>query len=168
MTFSINNISVNDAIVRCVDELEKIEKFIESVGPTAHPVAYLTRYSIIRSCGTIEYGFKTILSDIHIDTQTPQLKNFIDKKIRSSSMNPSYENIIRSLESFDENWKVFFKERIKSLPHKDKTLDALKSLNQARNAFAHGGIPTTSFVSVRTYFDECVKVLELIEESISQ
>lgn len=167
MTLNINNPSVNESLNRCIDELNKIEKFIESVGPTAHPVPYLTRYSIIRACGAIEHGFKTLISDIHSDVQTPQLKNFIDTKFRNSSMNPSYDNIIKSLDSFDENWKTSFLGKIKALPHKDKTLDALKSLNQARNAFAHGNIPTTSFSSIKDYFEECVTVLKIIEESIA-
>lgn len=166
MISNISNQSVNESLRRCIDELDKIEKFIEAVGSTAHQVPYLTRYAIVRACGAIEYGFKTLISDIHIHSQTPQLKMFVDKKFRNSSMNPSYDNIIKSLESFDENWKSNFLLKIKNLPHKEKTLDALKSLNQARNVFAHGGIPTTSFTSVKDYFQECIKVLQIIEESI--
>ncbi|WP_459782483.1 hypothetical protein, partial [Photobacterium sp. R1] len=103
MDFNISNSSVADKIDSCLDEFRKIKSIIDGFGSMSHPVPYLTRYSIIRACGTIEFGFKTIIADLSSEGQTYQVMNFIDKKFRNSSMNPSYTNIVSSLAGFDES-----------------------------------------------------------------
>ncbi|MEI6065867.1 MAG: HEPN domain-containing protein [Methylococcaceae bacterium] len=168
MDFNISNDSVSERLVSCIDEFDKIESIIKGIGSTSHPVPYLTRYSIIRACGAIEYGFKTIISDININSQSKQLKHFIDIKFRNSSMNPSYSNMCNGLASFDENWKQRFKDNIDSLADKKRILDSLDSLNNARNAFAHGGSPSASFVNVQMYFNDSVKILEALEMAVNE
>jgi len=166
MELNISNDSVAERIESCVDEFHKIGSIISGMGSMSHPVPYLTRYSIIRACGTIEYGYKTIISDVNQDSQTEQIKNFINKRFRNSSMNPSYENIISSLRGFDNNWAEKFKTEVNALEYPTKVKSSLKSLNEARNAFAHGGSPSTSFLNVEVYFGDCVKILESIERAI--
>lgn len=168
MGFNINNASVLERLESCADEFEKINHIIEGMGSMSHPIPYLTRYSIIRACGAIEYGFKTIISDIHINQQSKQLKQFIDNKFRNSSMNPSYSNICKGLSSFDEDWKLSFKKKIEKLKDKKKILDSLDSLNNARNTFAHGGSPSASFVNVQMYFNDSIKVLEALESAVNE
>lgn len=168
MAFNIKNKSVAETVDGCFDELRKIESIINGIGIMSHPVPYLTRYSIIKACGTIEYGFKTIISDFSLDAQSEQLKNFVDKKFRNSSLNPSYQNICGGLASFDSNWNTRFKEKVNLLPDKHKVLDSLESLNNARNSFAHGGSPSTSFENVQAYFEDSLKVLEIIEATINE
>lgn len=166
MALNINNEAVVERIDSCFEEFERINFIIKGMGSMSHPVPFLTRYSIIKACGTIEFSFKTILSDVGIGSQTKQLKQFIDKKIRYSSMNPSYGNMCSTLNNFDEEWRKNFKKSIKDHPEKEKILDSLDSLNSARNAFAHGGTPSTSFVNVQEYFVDSIKVLEALESSI--
>lgn len=168
MAFSINNESVADILNVCIDEFKRIESIIHGIGTMSHPVPYLTRYSIIKACGAIEFGFKTIVSDVSLDSQSEQLKQFVDNKFRNSSMNPSYSNICSGLASFDEGWKNKFKDKINSLPEKKKILDSLESLNNARNTFAHGGSPSTSFVNVQVYFEDSLKVLEALEAVVNE
>ena len=166
MEYEISNISAKDRISSCFSEFEKIRHMIEGMGATSNPVPFLTRYAIIRAAGTIEFSFKTIICDAHGNAQTKQIKNFIDKKFRNSSTNPSYENICSSLNSFDEEWNKKFKDIIKNIPQKSKILDSLNSLNEARNSFAHGGVPSTSFNSVYEYFQDSLKIISAIEIAI--
>ncbi|MDQ7000824.1 MAG: HEPN domain-containing protein [Mariprofundus sp.] len=83
-------------------------------------------------------------------------------------MNPSYSNICKGLASFDETWKNKFKNNVNKLKDKNKVLDSLDSLNNARNTFAHGGSPSTSFVNVQEYFRDSVKVLEALELALKE
>jgi len=167
MEFNISNGSVAERVDSFLDEFYKIQCIIDGMGSMSHPVPYLTRYSIIRACGTIEYGYKTIISDLNSDGQSDQIKTFIDKQFRNSSMNPSFDNILKSLRCFDEAWATTFKDEVASLEHSTRIKGSLKSLNQARNAFAHGGSPSITFTNVKSYFSDCVKVLESIEKSIA-
>ncbi|MFK3811201.1 hypothetical protein ACI1VO_31630, partial [Escherichia coli] len=74
MAFNIVNNNAKNSSIDCLKELESIEKMIESSGPTTTIVKYLTRYSIIRTCGTIEYSFKTIISDHKYDQHSEQIQ----------------------------------------------------------------------------------------------
>lgn len=168
MELNISNDSVVERIESCLDEFSKIKSIIDGMGAMSHPVPFLTRYSIIRACGAIEFGFKTIISDINSENQSDQVKCFIDKKFRNSSMNPNYSNICNSLAGFDDSWSKNFKEEINNHEMKSRIIDSLKSLNEARNAFAHGGSPSTSFSNVELYFQDSVIVLECIEKAVTQ
>lgn len=165
MVCNIRNESVIERVDTCVNELERIDNLIKGLGVLSPPVPFLIKYSIVRACGTIEFAFKNIISDVVIENQTKQLKQFIDGKIRHGSMNPTYSNMCGTLGSFDEEWKASFKKLVKDHPEKGKILDSLDSLNNARNAFAHGGSPSTSFINVQEYFEDAIKVLELFELS---
>lgn len=166
MVLNIDNASAKESINACSAELVKIEHLIEGMGSTATPVPYLIRYSLIKVCGTIEFSFKTIICDHKYASHSSQIQNFIDEKFRHSSMNPSYEKICGALKSFDIEWNKKFKGKIASHPENSKLLDSLKSLNAARNTFAHGSNPTASFANVRDYFNHSVQILEMMEASI--
>lgn len=167
MEFNINNDSVVERIESCLDEFFKIKSIINGMGAMSHPVPFLTRYSIVRACGAIEFGFKSIISDLNSNSQSEQIKNFIDSKFRNSSLNPSYSNICKSLASFDNAWASKFKAELASHQHKARIMDSLDSLNQARNSFAHGGSPSATFSNVERYFEDSIIVLECIEKAIN-
>lgn len=159
----MNNVSALEVIEGCNTELEKIHFIIQGIGSTSHPVPYLTKYAIIKACGTIEYCFKTILSDSSVQGQSTQMKNYIDNTFRNSSLNPSRDNISKILKQFDVEWNNRFKIELDNLEHKERILDSLKSLNEARNTFAHGGNPSATFESIRNYFTDSVKIIEIID-----
>ncbi len=163
MDWIMNNATAKEIIAKCQEELKRIEHIIIGIGRTSHPVPFLTKYAIVKSCGTIEVCFKTILSDYKVGDQNDQVKNFIDAKFRNSSINPSKDNMHKSLKLFDDEWNIKFKEEIEKLTNKNKILDSLKSLNEARNAFAHGGNPSSSFDNVVEYFNDSIKIIEIID-----
>ncbi|WP_447868189.1 HEPN domain-containing protein [Rahnella aceris] len=166
MDFNINNSNARTSIETCWSELEKIGHLLEGFGAMANPTSYLTRYSIIKACGTIEYSFKTIICDHQYSSHSLQVQNFINEKFRNSSMNPSFENILSGLKWFDPEWKASFKERFRLHENRSRLQDSLKSLNTARNTFAHGNNPTASFANIRDYFCDSVVILEIMESVI--
>ena len=162
----MNNLTAKEKIDQCNEELDKIKHIIVGIGRTSHPVPFLTKYAIIKSCGTIETCFKTILSDYKIEEQNDKVKNFIDAKFRNSSINPSKDNIHKALKLFDEQWNNKFKDEIKNLDDKNKIFDSLQSLNEARNTFAHGGNPSSSFDNVVEYFKDAVTIIEILDRIV--
>ena len=163
----MNNSDADILIDNCNIELRKIEMIINGMGPLSNVVPYLTRYSIIKSCGTIEQCFKTIISDFCSTSNSAQANTYIDTKFRNSSMNPSYENICKSLKEFDAQWTTEFKEKIKEITNHKKALQSLSSLNEARNEFAHGGTPTVTFDNVLEYFRDSILVIEKLDIVVS-
>lgn len=163
----MNNESAQTSIESCIEELQRIDTLIENLlGHTSPIIPYLTKYAIVRACGTIEYCFKTIIADLHVGT--PQVMNYIDNTIRSSSMNPNIANICSTLKKFDENWNTSFTEKIKSHEHPQRLRDSIESLNSARNSFAHGGTPTSSFENVRNYFNDTIIIIKMLDEVVNE
>jgi hypothetical protein len=161
----MNNLGAKQNIDNCSLEMEEIQKIIDVFGQSHSIVPYLTHYAIIKCCGTIENTFKAILTDFH-NTLPIQAKNYIETSFTNSSMNPSKENICKSLKRFDENWNIEFKQKLDLELHKSQIDSSLKSLNDARNEFAHGGYPRVSFGSVKTYFNDSKRIIEIIDDVV--
>lgn len=162
----MNNVDATTSITNCSDELQRIFHLIEGHGHMSPIVPFLTNYSIVKSCGTVEFCFKTIISDVH-SKQSLQIVNYVDNTIRNSSMNPSYENICKTLKKFDDSWHKAFKEKVNSHEHNKRITSSLDSLNNARNAFAHGKNPSSSFENIRSYFNDSIEILEILDEVVN-
>ena len=163
----MNNSNEQQSIDVCTAELQRIFHLIEGLGHMSPIVPFLTNYSIVRACGTIEFSFKTIISDLH-SGHSPQVQNYVDNTIRNSSMNPSRDNICKTLKRFDEDWNRAFKQKLNEHEHSERLKDSIDSLNNARNSFAHGDSPSSSFENIRNYFTDCVLIMNMLDEVVNE
>lgn len=162
----MNNFNAKDLLIICEEDLLRIEKVIDVLTGTNPAVPYLTKYSIIKVCGTIEQCFKMIISDIICDKQNKQVIKYINRNFKESSINPSLNNIHNSLISFDEDWNNAFKAKLNSHKFASRLKSSLKSLNAARNQFAHGGNPTLTFKDVKNYYEDAKLIVEFIDDAV--
>jgi hypothetical protein len=162
----MNNADVEILLTKCEIELKHIESIIEVHGGTSLIVPYLNKYSVIKSCGTIETSFKALIADYCNKKSKPQVKNFINKRIRYNSANPSYNNIKETLKSFDVNWASDFKNQMQNLANYNSIIRSIESLVNARNEFAHGGNPTITFTDIKNYFNESKEIILIIDNVI--
>ncbi len=164
----MNNENAGSQLELCDSELRQIEMLIEEVvGSTGTLVKYLTKYALIRSCGAIEFSYKTIIADFDQHTHNEQIRNFLQSKVRESSSNPSIDNILNTLKSFDEGWKNALREKINSHPDRERIRSSMQSLVTLRNEFAHGGSPVTSFNSIYEYYKDGKLVLEMLDSIVN-
>ena len=161
----MNNHTALANLSDCSAELQKIQQGIDFFGQSHSMVPFLTNYAVIKCCGTIEYCFKIIISDFH-NTLPIQAKNYIETTFLNSSMNPSKENICKSLRQFDDQWFIDFKAKLANESNKSRMDSSLSSLNQARNSFAHGTNPAVSFASVITYYNDAKRIIEILDEVV--
>lgn len=159
----MQNKNAQQYIHACQEDLKKVEVIVNDLGPFSNVVPYLTKYSIVKACGTIENSYKTIIADFGEHQQTSQVKKFITAKVRSSSSNPNLENICRTLKDFDDLWYSSFKSKLKDYPDSARLKSSLHSLVAARNDFAHGGNPTISFGDIYRYFIDSVAIIEILD-----
>lgn len=163
----MNNMNVDLQLKQCRTELDDVYKTISGAGLMSPSAPYLTKYAVIRACGTIEVSFKSLVADFCSKTSNAQIKRFIHLKIRKGSANPSQKNIMDTLNLFDETWKTRFKSNLKADPDKQKLLASLQSLVDARNEFAHGGNPTLSITDVVRHFDHARRIVEHVDTVIA-
>lgn len=149
----------------CQEELNTINRIMPR-NPLDSSVYFFTMYALVKACGTIEYVFKAIISDFFNKSKIKQIKYYIAKSIRESSNNPSYSKICEILEKFDKTWNNDFKSNINILPDKDKLITSLNSLVNNRNEFAHGNNPTVSFSSICSYYQDAIKIINILDKSI--
>jgi len=162
----MNNLLAQESVDKCHEELRRIFHLIEGHGGASPIVPFLTNYAIVRTCGTIEFCFKTIVSDVQSGHST-QISNYIDNTIRNSSMNPSRENICKVLKQFDLGWNESFKTKLNGHVDAARLKSSIDSLNSNRNTFAHGDNPTSTFDDIRNYFNDTVEILKILDEVVS-
>lgn len=147
-------------ITDCELELSKIQAWVS--GNKFHDnVKFLVNYAIIKSCGTVEVVVKEMVTDALTQGVSAENRSFIESKIVNGSMNPSFTNIVKLLESLSKDWANTLKEIVSS---QDK--GGLKSLVQLRNSFSHGNSTTASIEDVINYFNSRKNVLEKLHHLI--
>ncbi len=162
----MNNQRAERILNDCQSELNNIGKIIIRLGVFDNVIPYLTKYVLIKACGTIEQSYKTIIADCCEKGQSPQVQTYIRSKFRESSRNPSLTNIHNSLIEFDPKWNNKFKSRLRRRRNATKLRTSLKSLNAARNDFAHGGNPTISFKSICDYYDDALIIVKILDRVV--
>ncbi|MBN2640350.1 MAG: hypothetical protein JXR78_01715 [Victivallales bacterium] len=162
----MRNINADSLVSVCNSEIQKIRHFKETNGSTNTMMASLTKYSVIKCCGTIEQCFKTIITDSFNGCLPQQAERYIEKVFRNSSMNPSFDNIMQTLKQFDEVWASQFKNAINGLSNKDIIKASLKSLNENRNKFAHGESVDISFDAVVSSYNHSLQIIEMLDNVI--
>lgn len=163
----MTNQSALNLVQECEIDLQRIDLIIQVLGGTNNAVPYLTKYAVIKACGTLEQCFKIIISDFSCSGQSTQVKKFVDISFRESSINPNLDNIHKSLKKFDEQWNDNFKNLLNADANATRIRDSITSLNNARNEFAHGGNPTLTFSDVNAYFTDAKKIIEFIDQSLT-
>lgn len=162
----MNNVAVQKLLDDCATELADVAKLITGLGALSSMVPYLTKYSVVRACGSIEQAFKAIICDFCSKGSSKQVQRFLEQRVRESSMNPSYSNICNLVKAFDEMWLVNFKKSIDASPDKGAWMLSLQSLVDARNDFAHGGNPSASIGDVSTYYQHSRAVIEALDINV--
>lgn len=162
----MDNIEVNEILTSCSEELGNISALLIGIGDEARPAPYVKKYAVIRATGAIETGFKKIIADKVDENSHVQVKNFIKRKIRDSSSNPKLGIIENMLVEFDDRWRAKFDELL-ALEDKPQLKGSLTELVNARNEFAHGGNPDVNIEDTINYFNDGVKVLEILDSVVN-
>ncbi len=159
----MHNREVNDTLKDCRMELQDIKTILST--DTAikfnRITKYLTNYSIVKACSTIEYSYKKIIADFFESGQSIYVKKFISEKVRRDSSNPSLTIINQTLKSFDVHYNDEFNRVIKQ--SKKRYNDSLEKLREARNTVAHGGNITTNVDFVILHFQVCREMLTALD-----
>ena len=143
----------------CEVELNSIQQWIHSNRLDSN-VRFLTSYSVIKACGTVEYVFKQIVYDYLSSGANEEAKTYSNKSIIDASFNPSTGQMYRILEKINSDWRVGFENLIKG----SSQMGQLNSLVKLRNSFAHGSAITASINDVKNYYNAGIWILEKLCE----
>lgn len=162
----MNNVNAQNAIDDARREFRKVTSLINRTRRATSPSRkFYTLYSLMKASGVIEYSIKTILADFHLGA-SPQAILFIDTNVRDSSKNPSLDNIYGLLKQFDRGWLSSFKMALNGRADATRLKDSLRSLYENRNSFAHGKPSTASFNDIMQYFEDSVRIVEVLDSVV--
>lgn len=154
---------LQDLLAECNAELENIDNMLEKMEPLDKAKQYLTKYALIKACGTLEYVYKSIVADFFDCSEISQIHTYIEETVRKGSRSATYEKMCDLLGMFDENWKTQFKVTIKQHDDGQRMIDSAKSLVANRHLFAHGKNPTATFKDIQQYYKYASQLITIMD-----
>ena len=156
--------AVRNLLDECSSELVNLETTINSLDPLDKTRAFLTKYALIKTSGTLEYAFRSIIADYFSRFHIPQIETYLNKTIRENSSSVIYDNICTVLGRFDETWKQDFKTRMQD---RNQVIQSAKSLVTNRHAFAHGSEPTATFNDIKQYYNDVLLMINELDSVLT-
>lgn len=161
------NVNVQNLLNDCGNELNKIDQIINSLGPLDQTRAFLTKYALIKTSGTLEYAYRSIIADHFSQYNIPQIDTYLNISIRESPSSVKYDNICTILGKFDVNWKNNFKTTITSRRDGNQLIQASNSLVNNRHAFAHGKEPTATLNDIKQYYNDIIIMINELDQIVT-
>ena len=162
----MNNLKVKSILEDCDNELVRISHMIEGLGSMNAISGFLTKYSLMQICGTLERSYKILIAD-HYKSFASELEQFINNHVLDASMNACYDNVCSMLKKFDDTKCSEFKMAVRSLPDRDYCIKQFKELNDIRNNVVHGGSLMQSFSDLNVKYKSSVKIIEILDSIMS-
>ena len=157
---------LQDMLDLCLLELDDIEERINNLPILDKARQYLTNYALIKSSGTAEFVYRSIIADYFSKLSDSKIDTYLYNSIRKGSMSATYDNMKKLLGKFDDNWQKDFKNAVQSRSDKNKLIDASTSLVNNRHSFAHGKPPTATFLDIKQYYADVVQLIEILDSIV--
>lgn len=68
----MNNQNFLTNIDECKEDLQRIRNLISAIGSMSPVAGYLTKFALIRVCGTLEICYKTLIADFY-ESVSPEM-----------------------------------------------------------------------------------------------
>lgn len=120
--------------------------------------SHWARYLCIRVSGFLEVSIRSIYSQYAKDKAAPFVVNYVESQLKNFQ-NPNMEKILNITRSFNPSWA----EELKKLTE-GEIKDAIGSIVAQRNQIAHGGNAGITYSKIKIYYQNVIKLVELIEK----
>ena len=158
---------LKEQILQCNRELKEVDNIYNDLNALSKTRSYLTNYALIKTCGTIEFVYRAIIADFFDQFQVPQINTYLEKNLRSGSRSALYENMLKSLKEFDDEWASNFQKMVDQESDKGRIIQSIKSLVNNRHNFAHGKNSTVTFGDIKQYYCDGLVLISKIDRVIN-
>jgi len=139
------------------DRLDDLFKQVSEVSDI-NLQGHWARYLCVLVSGFIEVSIRAILTEYVKNKSAPSVANYVVRGL-DRFQNPNMERILQTLGAFNPAWA----DEIGKLTE-GELKDAVDSVRANRNNIAHGGNVSIRYRTIASYYDNAVKVIEIIEE----
>jgi hypothetical protein len=109
--------------------------------------------------GFIECSVRAIYTQYAREKAIPYVANYVTHKLKGFT-NPNMEDILSLAGMFNQEWRTCLEQDTEG-----ELKAAIDSIVANRNLIAHGTDVGISFVTIKTYYQNAVKVVQLIENT---
>lgn len=124
--------------------------------------AHWAKYLCVLISGFIETSVREIFIKYSSEKPSPDISQYVRTTLRDFQ-NPNMERIVQLTRSFNSEWADELKARTEG-----ELKDAIDSVVDNRHHIAHGRSVGLSYSRIREYYQNVVKVVELLDAQCSQ
>ncbi|MDY6786074.1 MAG: HEPN domain-containing protein [Cyanobacteriota bacterium] len=152
----------NQKVVRYKQQLDNLFNKISNLQADSEMQSHWARYLCIRVSGFLEVSIRSIYSQYAKDKAAPPVANYIEKQL-SKFQNPNMEKILNVARDFNAEWADELQEFIEG-----EIKDSVVSIVAVRNQIAHGENVGITYIKIKGYYQNAVKLVEFIEQQCAQ
>lgn len=147
----------NRETIQAKDRLDDLFSRVNEFSGDLELQSHWARYLCVRVSGFIETSIRSILSEYARKMSAPSVANYVENRL-SSFQSPNMERILQLLRAFNSTWA----NQLKSLTE-GELKDAIDGIKANRDIIAHGGNVGITYITIHSYYQNALKVVELIE-----
>ena len=126
--------------------------------PDPEMQAHWCRYLCILVSGFLENGVRETFSEVAMKRADPVIVNFVQNRLRQFQ-NPKMGNILEILAAFSQPWKLQFENTTNG-----QLSESVNSIVGNRHKIAHGDSVSLTLSSLRQYYRDAIRVVELLRQ----
>lgn len=127
--------------------------------PDAEIQSHWSRYLCVLISGFLENSVELCLSAYSQRVSNEVVSNFVSGRLRGFQ-NPKMGSIGELFGSFDPNWKIEFESATEG-----QLSDSVNSIVGNRHKIAHGESVSLSLATLSSYYNDAVKVVDMIQKT---
>jgi len=148
---------MNIEVLSYRQRLDSLIHKIDSFSGDEELQAHLAKYLCIIVCGFLETSVRAIYRDYAQKKASKYVANYVDSKLKNFQ-NPKMEKILSLAGAFSSIWREDLEKTTK-----DVIKESIDSIVANRNVIAHGGSVGITIGSMKRYYEDAVKLINLIE-----
>lgn len=157
---------LQDLLGECTTEINDIESRINALPPLDKGIQYYTNYALIKTCGTVELVYRSIVADHFSQLANSRIDTYLDSTVRQGSNSAKYDNMKKLLDKFDHQWASNFQTTVHGMSDGQRLIAASNSLVTNRHSFAHGQTPTATFLEIKQYYLDVVQLITVFDSIV--
>lgn len=120
--------------------------------------AHWCRYLCVLVSGYIENSVRETFSEVALTRSDPVVANFVQNRLRQFQ-NPKMGNILDLLAAFSQQWKLDLETSTDG-----QLSESINSIVGNRHKIAHGDSVSLTLSSLRQYYRDAIRVIELLRQ----
>lgn len=149
----------NLVVIRYKNRLDNLFGQVSVFSGDIEIQSHWARYLCILVSGFIETSVSAIYSQYAKERSHVYVANYVSSRLERFT-NPKMEDILVLAGRFSEDWR----DKLESITT-DEQKDAVDSIVANRNRIAHGVNVSISYDRVRKYYQNILKVIQLLEDT---